>query len=328
MKGVDLHLFQFDYDQSWAVFFLNADGAIYGRYGTRGGDKKNAANYISIASFKKAIRRALQLHNAYPANKDQLAGKLGPEPPYPVAEKIPGLQERAVGPTTPQNCIHCHMVGQRVRDIKYKENRLSPLDIWIYPLPANIGLILDVDDGLRVEKVIPHSPAALAGLQAGDELTAMNGQPLISQADVQWVLHQSPVETNLPIAIRRGGQQVNKTIALSGNWKESDLSWRESTWSFRPAIWTIPLSEEERKKRNIPPGESALLVKWVFGPDHLAKQARLRDGDVIVAVDGKPVPADESHFMAYVRLHHPSGDKVKLTLLRGNDRRDVLMLVE
>src|SRR5215831_10189586 len=32
---LDLSLFQYDYDQSFAVFFLNADGTIYGRFGTR-----------------------------------------------------------------------------------------------------------------------------------------------------------------------------------------------------------------------------------------------------------------------------------------------------
>src|SRR6185503_13876764 len=70
MKGVDLRLFQFDYDQSWAVFFLNAGGTIYGRYGTRAGDKKNAATYLSIPSLKKAMERALALHRQFPANKD------------------------------------------------------------------------------------------------------------------------------------------------------------------------------------------------------------------------------------------------------------------
>ena len=34
-NGLDLSLFQFDYDQSFAVFLLNADGTIYGRFGTR-----------------------------------------------------------------------------------------------------------------------------------------------------------------------------------------------------------------------------------------------------------------------------------------------------
>ena len=328
MKGVDLQLFQFDYDQSWAVFFLNAEGTLYGRYGTRAGDKKNAASHISIPSFKKALERALELHKTYPANKDQLAGKLGSKPRYPVAEQIPGLEDRAIGPTTPKNCIHCHMVGEHVRKVKYQEKRLTAADVWIYPQPDNIGLKMNVDDGLRVEKVLPNSPAARSGLEVGDDLLTLNGQPLISQADVQWVLHNAPVDTSLDVTLRRGEKNLKKTLSLSGTWKESDLSWRESSWSFRPGLWTIPLSGEEKGKRNIPPEESGLLVKWVFGRPPLAKQAGLKDGDVVVAVDGKPVPMDESHFLAYVRLRHPPGDQVKLTLLRNGQREDVLMEVQ
>src|SRR5262245_39720128 len=39
-NGLDLSLFQFDTDQSFAVFMLNADGTIYGRFGTRS-DQRN-----------------------------------------------------------------------------------------------------------------------------------------------------------------------------------------------------------------------------------------------------------------------------------------------
>ncbi len=34
-NGMDLSLFQFDFDQSWAAFFLNADMTIYGRFVAR-----------------------------------------------------------------------------------------------------------------------------------------------------------------------------------------------------------------------------------------------------------------------------------------------------
>lgn len=33
MNGVDIGLFQFDFDLTWMCFFMNANGFIYGRYG-------------------------------------------------------------------------------------------------------------------------------------------------------------------------------------------------------------------------------------------------------------------------------------------------------
>ena len=52
-NGMDLSLFQFDYDLTFAVFFMNADKTIYGRFGTRA-EYENAAKDISIESFKGA----------------------------------------------------------------------------------------------------------------------------------------------------------------------------------------------------------------------------------------------------------------------------------
>jgi len=64
---VDLSLFQFDYDLNWAAMFINADGVVYGRYGTQSADGPDAFN--SIGSLEKAMRRVLALHAGYPKNK-------------------------------------------------------------------------------------------------------------------------------------------------------------------------------------------------------------------------------------------------------------------
>ena len=37
---LDLTKFQFDYDLTFSVFFMNPDGTIYGRYGTRSSRKE------------------------------------------------------------------------------------------------------------------------------------------------------------------------------------------------------------------------------------------------------------------------------------------------
>lgn len=51
--GLDLSLFQYDMNQSWAAFLMNADGVIYGRYGTRAAQRDDKA--ITIEGFSKAL---------------------------------------------------------------------------------------------------------------------------------------------------------------------------------------------------------------------------------------------------------------------------------
>ena len=66
-NGLDLSLFQYDYDQSFAAFFLNADRTIYGRYGTRSHETESDQD-VSVEGFRRALAAALRLHREYPAN--------------------------------------------------------------------------------------------------------------------------------------------------------------------------------------------------------------------------------------------------------------------
>jgi hypothetical protein len=317
INDIDLGMFQFDYDLTWCVFFLNADGTIYGRYGTRAGGGKDSTTHVSVASFRKTMRRVLDLHRGYPANKALLAGKRGPKPEYRTPKEVPILERH--------HCIECHQVREGVLRSKWQEKRLTAADVWDYPLPENVGLTMDVDDGLRVKAVAAGSPAAQAGVAVGDDLVALDGQRLVSQADVQWVLHGVGAEARLVAALDRGGKELRATLVLRGPWREADLSWRRSTGlGLRYGLLVDPLSAAEKRRRDVPADGLALRVKAMAEPRAAPLvQAGLRVGDVIVAVDGKGGAMTESRFLAYVRLHHPRGDRVRLTVLRDNERRVV-----
>jgi serine protease Do len=81
---LDLQLFQFDYDQSFHAFFLNADKTIYGRFGTRSAREEEAD--MTMPGLRQAMLAALDLHGQYPANKERLQGKQS----HPVEFAVPG----------------------------------------------------------------------------------------------------------------------------------------------------------------------------------------------------------------------------------------------
>ena len=58
---LDLTLFQFDFDLSFSMFFMNADKTIYGRYGTRS-SLENAESHMSLEGLVDALEGALLLH--------------------------------------------------------------------------------------------------------------------------------------------------------------------------------------------------------------------------------------------------------------------------
>src|SRR5437867_8730996 len=90
-NAMDLSLFQFDYDLTFAAFFMNADGTIYGRYGSRS-ERKDAAKDISLEGFRQGLAAALALHKKYPANKASVNGKQGRPPRFKTPEEYTSLR--------------------------------------------------------------------------------------------------------------------------------------------------------------------------------------------------------------------------------------------
>jgi serine protease Do len=330
MKGVDLSQFQFDYDLNWAAMFLNADGTVYARYGTQSGEGSDA--YNSPASLAKTMKRVLVLHAGYPGNKSQLVGKRGQAKPAKTALDLPGLpgKEKFRGPTQLSNCIHCHNIHDAEVLDAFDKGILSQDLLWRYPLPQNIGLIIDRADGRRIEGTVRGSNLAKAALPSGAELTTVNGQGITSIADIQWALHTLPADQkDIRITFRDQGNEISLSYPLEKGWRKTDLSWRGSMWSVPPRlrIWLPEPDEKERNRHKLPVGQSAVVARWINTKEEagrIAKKAGLQTGDLIIEVDGKPVPkGGGAKFSTYVKLNYKPGQKLPLTVWRFGKRVNI-----
>lgn len=326
-NNIDLSLFQYDYDMSWSSMFLTPDLEVLGRYGTRAGSQANSDTYLSAAAFAKSAQRALDLFKGYPGNKAELAAKKGKQPEYTSANKIPGLTNRPSVATMRQECIHCHMVKEFALRAKWEAGKLTKDDLFVFPLPQSIGLVMDKDDGLLLQGIVAGSPAEKAGLVKGDVLAAINGQPLISMSDIQWALNAAPNNGTLEVKFRRNGETLARSLTLAGEWKNTDIAWRASSWyGLRHGLKVDPLTAGEKANRKIDADKLALAVKNIYAPQgkpNVVQQAGLRTNDVIVAVDGKTDSMSESEFLVGLRLNHGPKDSVKLTILRGSERQEL-----
>lgn len=325
-NGLDLSTFQYDYDQSFAVFLLNADGTVYGRFGTRS-HRTNWVGDVSLDGLAKALEGALELHAAYPKNKDALAAKRGPKPLFPVPEKFPSLSK--YGPeldykgNVVQSCIHCHQVGDAIKDVYRKKKEPMPEEVLFpYPHPKSQGLILDPKERATVLKVEKDSVAEKSGLKAGDQIKSLNGQPLLSLADVQWVLHHTPATgATLKAEVVRDGKPVSLALTLADGWRQKDdISWRSSSWGLRRmATGGMLLESIDERPAGVPKEGMALRAKHVgqFGPHAAAKNAGFQVGDVIIAFDGKTDLARETDLFADALRTRKPGEKVPVKVVRG-----------
>src|SRR5262245_35378335 len=198
--------------------------------------------------------------------------------------------------------------------------------VFTYPAPSAVGLATDPKEQNRVAAVTAGSPADRAGVRAGDVLLSADGQRLLTLGDFSRVLELTPKEAALPLELRRGDETVKATLKLSGDWRRTpDPSWRESLHVAGPGagFWGAKLKPDERQKLGLPADGLALRVMHIWG-DH-ARQAGVRNGDVVVEIDGVRKDLTIRQLHGHLQLHRDYGDTITLAVLRDGKRQELTM---
>ncbi len=342
-NGMDLSLFQFDYDLTFAVFFMNADKTIYGRFGTRA-EYENAAKDISIEGFKQALEAALGLHKEYPKNKTLLAAKTGPDPIKKTPEAFPALLRYSTtldfNSRINQQCIHCHQIGEAQREIHWYDRKPIPDEVlYPFPMPDVLGLHFSPKHRAKLSKVATGSAAEKAGFRRADEILTLDGQPIISIADVQWVLHRAPENSTLPATVDRHGKETELTLTLNSGWRKgSDISWRTTTGELRlvalGGMVLKDLSDAERQRNGISETKMALSVETVSRGGRRssgqtnAQRAGIRRDDIVIAYGDRTDRLTESGIIGYVLQDKPQAKTLPIKLLRNGEQIEVELSLE
>lgn len=328
-NGLDLKQFQFDFDQSFAMIIMNADGTIYSRYGTRS-DQTESVNDVSIEGLSAALRKSLELHRSYPSNRELFESKQPKEtlfatPNDAALHKGKFPEELVFNDNVVKNCIHCHMVGDAEREFFWAEEKPIPDEILFqYPHPKAIGLILDPSTTGTVKEVVADSIADRAGFKPQDELIELEGQAILSIADVQWVLHHAGDEDEVQASVLRDGKSADMTIELPEGWRRQDrIDWRVTSWPLRRMLTGgMVLKEanaEQRKELGLADQQMALVVEHVgqYGAHAAAKRAGFKEGDIVIAYDGQNDLLRETDLLAYGAQQKKKGDRVEIELQRN-----------
>ena len=105
----------------------------------------------------------------------------------------------------------------------------------------------------------------------------------------------------------------------------TDLSWRASIKKLGPApsIHGEDLDAEQKQRLGLAPKRLAMVLGPFLPP--VARQAGLRQGDIIVGVDDKRLEMTAGQFDVYIRLDYQPGQKLTFNLLRGGRPESVTM---
>ena len=163
--------------------------------------------------------------------------------------------------------------------------------------------------GALVSSVDPGGPAAKAGLQAGDVILAVNGTAVSDSTDLpsQIASMKPGSKATLDVWRDKAKKQVTVTLGSLSDTKVADNGTKASEQG-RLGVAVRPLTPQERSGTSLTHG---LLVQQSSGP---AASAGIQAGDVILAVNGRPVTSVEQLRDVIAK----AGNSVALLIQRDN----------
>lgn len=148
-------------------------------------------------------------------------------------------------------------------------------------------------NGVLVAGVVEDTPAARAGLEAGDIITSIDGRRVATTATLARTIAQSNADADVEIRFMRNGEDQTVTATLEPRPTDRDSSPRtsEPTKTEGPleklGLDFTPLTPELRTEAELE-SDAGLFIQGV-DPDGPGGQSGLRPGDLVLRVGNDPI---------------------------------------
>jgi S1-C subfamily serine protease len=177
-------------------------------------------------------------------------------------------------------------------------------------LPQDLREKLKIEKGALVTRVIDASPAATAGIQAGDVLVSVNGKEVTS-ANLKDVVSSFPVGQEVNLVYVHDGNKVTKGAKL-GDQAKIDVAAKPKEEPKRDPV-TLGVEVEEQ--------DDGKLLVLVVDPGFTGAVAGLAKGDKITHLNGKEVKTVDDISAELKKAL--AGDQVAIAFLRPGDKEDL-----
>lgn len=208
---------------------------------------------------------------------------------------------------------------------KFGETRRGWLGVRIQTVTDSIAesLGMDAPTGALVASITEDSPAAKAGLEAGDVILNFDGQQIDSMRTLPRIVARTVVGDTIDIEVLRGeekktikvtiGLLPEKTVAAKTPGEEPQAASEPKTTSLLGL--SIALMSDELRARFKIDAEVKGVVVTKVEPDSSAAEKNIKAGDVIVEVTRSEVSK-------------PSDVRKQVEAVKKSGRKSVLLLID
>jgi len=207
------------------------------------------------------------------------------------------------------------------------------LGVQIQAVTPEVAESLGVPElkGALVAAVTPDSPAASAGLRAGDLIVAMDGKALDDFKGLPRRVAGAEPGQRATLEVLREGKTRELSVTL-GRTPDVETTASADQGQASPArgqlgLQLAPLTPETRKRHGLPADAEGVLVLDVR-KDSPAARAGIRPGSVVVMIDQSPVETPDALAKKVRQAYDEKRPSVLLLVEREGDRRFVAVKLE
>lgn len=182
-------------------------------------------------------------------------------------------------------------VAMRVRDdlARYGRVHRGRIGVTIQPVTNDLAESFGLANtsGALVNMVEPNGPADKAGVKSGDVIVAVDHRAIAQSTDLPRLIGEAKPGQTVILQVVRAGERLDLRVALSELPAEraagTDPAPAQTAPTGRFGLAVRPLTPDEKRSVDGPGG---VVVEQVSGA---AARAGVRAGDVIIAINNKPV---------------------------------------
>lgn len=163
------------------------------------------------------------------------------------------------------------------------------LGVSIQPVTPELAKALQLpkEEGALVAEVLPDSPAAKAGVQAGDVIVAYEGHPIAKVSDLPRLVAGTPTGQSATVQVLREGKPLTFTAKIVELPAPQQVAEAARPARERLGLAVQPITPALAKQLGVPDTTGLVVARVTDGSP--AAEAGIQPGDVIVQVNRKPV---------------------------------------
>ena len=179
--------------------------------------------------------------------------------------------------------------------------------------------------GAVIVEVMPDSPAEKAGLQKGDVIVAVDGQKLDAENNLADLIAKYKPGDTVTLEIERPDDKepFEVTVKLGEHPDKGGAAYLGVRYSAFPQLKDLPVlpfKKFDELPFAFPEGiKQGAIVQRVY-KDSPASAAGLKEGDVITAIDGKPVESPQT--LTEALAERKPDDKITLTVYQRESKEE------